>query len=376
MRLSLKLIYLFYFAYLGFYIAPTKLVRNKIKSWLLNASEYDFTDIKEGIRLHLNESPFEPPQFIVDAVKMYLSKGNRYQHPEFLERYRELAAEYSKVEPENIYPSVGADGSIRAIFYNLIEPGDTIVTNYPSYSMYSVYSSVRGTKVIKVNLKEDNEWWRENIDDLLAQAEKAELVIIDDPNNPTGSPMLNGKRELIGQLAENAKGFVVIDEAYYEFGGYTVSPYIYDYPNVLVVRTLSKAFSLASYRLGYTIANEEIVKTLLKSSTPFDIPLPSLIAGITALENSSYIKDVIDTVSRNREILYQGLKNLNLKVYKSITNFLLIKDNRNLQEMLMRHGIAIRKLYDNFYRITVGTEEQCRMVIDKLGEELENSNSK
>lgn len=91
MRLSLKLIYLFYFAYLGFYIAPTKLVRNKIKSWLLNASEYDFTDIKEGIRLHLNESPFEPPQFIVDAVKMYLSKGNRYQHPELLERYRELA---------------------------------------------------------------------------------------------------------------------------------------------------------------------------------------------------------------------------------------------------------------------------------------------
>ncbi|WP_338604796.1 histidinol-phosphate transaminase [Sulfolobus tengchongensis] len=357
-------------------MAPTSLARNKIKSWLLNASEYDFSDIKEGVRLHLNESPFEPPQFIIEAVKNYLSKGNRYQHPELLERYRELTAEYAKVEPNNIYPSVGADGSLRAIFYNLIEPGDTVVVNYPSYSMYSVYSSVRGVKLMRINLKEDNDWWRENFDELLSKSKNAELVVIDDPNNPTGSPMLSAKKELISQLAENTKGFLVVDEAYYEFGGYTVAPLIYDYPNLLVVRTLSKAFSLASYRLGYLIANDEIVKALMKSSTPFDIPLPSLIAGITALENPSYVKNVVETIRRNREILYQGLKSLNLKVYKSITNFLLIKDDRDLQGILLKRGIAIRKLYDNFYRITVGTEEQCRLVIEKLGDELENSNPK
>jgi len=342
---------------------------------LLNANEYDFSDIKNGIRLHLNESPFEPPQFIIEAVKSYLSKGNRYQHPELIGRYRELAAEYAKVEPDNIYPSLGADGSIRAIFYNFVEPGDTVVINYPSYSMYSVYSSVKGTKIIRINLKEDNDWWKTDFDELLKQAENAELVVIDDPNNPTGSPMLWAKRDLISQLAENTKGFIVVDEAYYEFAGYTVAPLIYEYPNLLVIRTLSKAFSLASYRLGYLIANEEIVKALLKSSTPFDIPLPSLIAGIAALENPSYVKDIVNEINKNKEILYNGLKKLNLKVYRSMTNFLLIKDKRNLWEMLIKHDIAIRKLYDSFYRITVGTEEQCRIVIEKLGEELENSNT-
>ncbi|TRM90486.1 histidinol-phosphate transaminase, partial [Sulfolobus sp. B1] len=151
---------------------------------------------------------------------------------------------------------------------------------------------------------------------------------------------------------------------------------IYEYPNLLVVRTLSKAFSLASFRLGYLIANEEIVKALMKTATPFDIPLPSLIAGIEALQNYSYVKEVVEMINRNKEILYNNLKKMNLKVYRSLANFLLVRDKRDLWKMLIKHGIAIRKLYDDFYRISVGTEEQCNMLIEKLGGELENSNTK
>ncbi|AOL15870.1 histidinol-phosphate transaminase [Sulfolobus sp. A20] len=363
-------------SYIGFCIAPTNLIRNKLKSWLLTAEEYDFTDIKEGTRLHLNESPLEPPKFIIEAVKNYLDKGNRYQHPDLIRRYRELAAEYAKVELDNIYPSVGADGSLRAVFYNLLEPGDLVVTNFPSYSMYSVYTKARGARIVRVDLIEDKEWWRMNLEKVLELAKNAELVVIDDPNNPTGSPMLGGKKDLVAQLAENTKGFVLIDEAYHEFANYTVSPLIYEYPNLLVVRTLSKAFSLASFRLGYLIANEEIVKALMKTATPFDIPLPSLIAGIEALQNYSYVKEVVEMINRNKEILYNNLKKMNLKVYRSLANFLLVRDKRDLWKMLIKHGIAIRKLYDDFYRISVGTEEQCNMLIEKLGGELENSNTK
>ncbi|TRM96325.1 histidinol-phosphate transaminase, partial [Sulfolobus sp. B1] len=222
--MSSKLIYLFYLSYIGFCIAPTNLIRNKLKSWLLTAEEYDFTDIKEGTRLHLNESPLEPPKFIIEAVKNYLDKGNRYQHPDLIRRYRELAAEYAKVELDNIYPSVGADGSLRAVFYNLLEPGDLVVTNFPSYSMYSVYTKARGARIVRVDLIEDKEWWRMNLEKVLELAKNAELVVIDDPNNPTGSPMLGGKKDLVAQLAENTKGFVLIDEAYHEFANYTVSP--------------------------------------------------------------------------------------------------------------------------------------------------------
>ncbi|BDC19657.1 histidinol-phosphate transaminase [Acidianus sp. HS-5] len=366
-----KFLNLFQPFYQGFRIAPTE-----IPKWLKEAKEYDYSDIKEGIRLHLNESPYSPPSFVIQAVEKYLSQGNRYQHPDLTSRFKELAAEYNKVEPSNIFPTPGGDGALRATFYNFLNPGDQVAYNFPSYSMYSVYSAVRGLKVNKVNLIENGDWWKEDLDKLLDYAKDSKLVIIDDPNNPTGSPMLKANKEIISTLAENIKGFLVLDEAYYEFSGYTAASLVNEYPNVMIVRTLSKAFSLASYRVGYLIANKEVVNALTKTSTPFDVALPSLIAGITALENSSYAKNIVNEITENREYLYSSLKRLGLKVYKSVTNFLLIKDNRDLLTPLMERKIAIRKPLDGFYRITVGTKEQCEILVKALGEILESGNSK
>jgi len=357
--------------YQGFRIAPTE-----IPKWLKEAKEYDYSDIKEGIRLHLNESPYSPPNFIIQEVEKYLSQGNRYQHPDLTSRFKELAAEYNKVEPSNIFPTPGGDGALRAIFYNFLNPGDAVTYNFPSYSMYSVYSTVRGLKVNKVNLVENGDWWKEDIDKLLDFAKKSKLVVIDDPNNPTGSPMLKANKELISTLAESINGFLVLDEAYYEFSGYTAASLVNEYPNVMIVRTLSKAFSLASYRIGYLIANKEVVDALTKTSTPFDVALPSLIAGITALENPSYARKIVNEITENREYLYSSLKKLGLKVYKSVTNFLFVKDNRDLLNPLMERKIAIRKPIDGFYRITVGTREQCEILVKALGEILESGNSK
>ncbi|PVU76481.1 histidinol-phosphate transaminase, partial [Acidianus hospitalis] len=136
------------------------------------------------------------------------------------------------------------------------------------------------------------------------------------------------------------------------------------------------AFSLASYRIGYLIANKEVVDALTKTSTPFDVALPSLIAGITALENPSYARKIVNEITENREYLYSSLKKLGLKVYKSVTNFLFVKDNRDLLNPLMERKIAIRKPIDGFYRITVGTREQCEILVKALGEILESGNSK
>jgi len=284
-------------------------------------------------------------------------------------------ASYSKVEPKNVYPTPGGDGAIRAIFYNLTQPNDKIVINAPSYSMYKVYSSVRGLKQVRVNLIENGKWWMMDWDKFLDETRGARLVVIDDPNNPTGSPMLKANEDKIRALTEVVNGFVLIDEAYYEFSGYSVAKLIDKYPNLMVVRTLSKAFSLASYRVGYLIANEEIIKNLMKASTPFDIALPSLIAGITALENPSYVKQVVDEITKNREYLIKGLEKLGLKVYNSLTNFVFVKDERNLLTPLLNKGIAIRKPMQGYYRISVGTREQIDVLLNYLGEVIENSNS-
>ena len=285
-------------------------------------------------------------------------------------------ANYSKVEPENVYPTPGGDGALRAVFYNLTQPNDKVVINSPSYSMYKVYSSVRGLRLVRVNLIENGKWWMMDWDKFIEEARGARLVVIDDPNNPTGSPMLKADEEKIRALTEVVNGFVLIDEAYYEFSGYSVVKLIDKYPNLMVVRTLSKAFSLASYRVGYLIANEEIIKILMKASTPFDIALPSLIAGITALENPSYVKQVVDEITKNREYLIKGLEKLGLKVYNSLTNFVFVKDERDLLTPLLNKGVAIRKPLQGYYRISVGKREQIDVLLNYLGEIIENSNSK
>ncbi|MCG3108678.1 Aspartate aminotransferase [Metallosphaera sp. J1] len=358
----------------GILIAPTD-VKDIIYPWLKEAKEYDFSDIKDGIRLHLNESPYSPPDFVLDAVKKYLVQGNRYQHPDLTKRFKELAAEYNRVEPEEIFPTPGGDGAIRSVFLNLSMPGDRVVLNQPSYSMYSVYSSFRGLNQVRVPLKEEGDWWKEDWEKLVKEVRDARLVAIDDPNNPTGSPMIMGDEGRLRELVETTKGIVLLDEAYYEFSGYTASRLVSKYPNLMIVRTMSKAFSLASFRVGYLIANRDVVKALEKGSTPFDVALPSLVAGITALENPGYARRIAQEISENREELYRGLVSLGMKTYRSITNFLLFRHSGELVEPLMKRGVAIRNPVRGFYRVSVGTREQCRIFLDKLGEVLENSNT-
>ncbi|MCY0849947.1 histidinol-phosphate transaminase [Sulfuracidifex metallicus] len=356
----------------GFIIAPTE-IKNKIKSWLLQAKEYDFTDIKEGIRLHLNESPFRPPEVVIESASKAMLNCNRYQNPELLERFRELVAEYNKVDKDMVYASPGADGSLRSIFYNFLSPSSTIVINNPSYSMYKVYSSTVGLKLKEIQLKPIGEWWVEDNEALVNASREAEITVIDNPNNPTGSPVLT--KDIVKEVAETTKGLVLVDEAYFEFYGKSVIDLISDYPNLMVVRTLSKAFSMASFRVGYTIADKEIVKALMKSSTPFDIALPSLVAGITAMENRGYVKGIVDEIKRNRETMLLGLRRLGLKVYNSVTNFLLVDSDKDIWNDLWRYGIAIRKLSEH-YRISIGTREEVEMLLKVLGDFLEDSNTK
>lgn len=317
------------------------------------------------MRLHLNEPPLPPPKFVVSRVIEVLEGCNRYD-PRPFGRFRELLAEYAGVDVANVYPFLGGDGALRALFYVLTEAGDTVTLLNPTYVMYPIFASNRGLRVETVRLTEGDEWWYVDFSELVSAAKRSYLTIVDDPNNPTGSPMLGGDRRLVGELASATKGFLVVDETYYEFSGYTVVPLIRDYDNVVAVRSLSKAFSLAGFRLGYLVASEELVEVLSKAYTPFDIPLPSLAAGIAALENRWYFREVVGLVESNRRYLIDGLRRLGLKVFNSLTNYVLVKDSRDIREILLRHGIAVRSVGKGLYRISVGSRESCSKVIEVL----------
>jgi len=332
----------------------------------LDIESYSYSEVSNAIRLHLNECLFPPPDEVLNAIVNSIKGVNFYPNVDMFNRFRTLLAEYAKVDIDNVYPFTGADSALRAIYFILTEPGNSVLYIEPTFSVIKIYARIRRLNEIIIESYPMGEWWRVDIDQLIEKARDADLVIIVDPNNPTGSPILYGDKNLISTLCESTKGFIVIDETYYEFSGYTATPLVNTYPNLIVVRSLSKAFCLAGLRLGYVIADKRIINVLSKPFTPFDIPTPSIAAGIAALENRGYVDRVVNMVKTLREYMYNELRRLGIEVYRSLTNFLLIRDKRDLRSMFMRNGIAIKSLGNDLYRITIGSEEMCRKVIDIL----------
>ncbi|MCS7111121.1 MAG: aminotransferase class I/II-fold pyridoxal phosphate-dependent enzyme [Ignisphaera sp.] len=323
---------------------------------------------ENGVRLHLNECPWPPPSHVIVEAIQALHKVNLYPDANMFRKLRELLGEYNDIDPENIYPFAGADNALRALFYNLVEPGDAVEFVKPTFNMIPILASLRGLHSIVVTSYECGEWWCIDVERLIDYADKAVMVVLVDPNNPTGSPILKGDRELLSILAKKVNGFIVVDETYYEFSGYTLADMVEEYPNLVIVRSLSKAFCLAGLRLGYIIAHRELVNILSKPYTVFDIPTPTLAAGIAALENHTYVSGVVAKVIELREWMYSELRKLGFSVYRSLANFLLIKDRRNLKNHMLKHGIVIKSVDENLYRITIGSEDACREAVRILGE--------
>lgn len=340
----------------------------RLKKRVLSAESYKYEEVCGSLRLHLNECLYNPPPHIVEAVDRVIAESNLYPHLDMFNGFRELLAKYSKVDIDMVYPFPGADSALRTLFYALTDPGDAVLFLRPTFSMIDVYSDFFGLKKNIIELVESGDTWSIDFSRLTELSKDSNLVVIVDPNNPTGSPIFSGRRELLELVAVNTKGFVVVDETYHEFSGYTVANYVNDFPNVIVVRSLSKAFCLAGFRLGYVIANPHVLKNVTKVLTPFDIPTPSLAAGIAALENLYYHVKVIESVKLMREKLYQELKSMGFKVYKSYANFLLIKDNRQLDKHLLSHGIAIKKVGKDLYRMGIGSEEAANRLLQALRE--------
>lgn len=327
---------------------------------------YSYSEVECVERLHLNECPSPPPSEVLHAIINSVGDVNKYPSVDMFSKFRMLLAEYVGTDVGNVYPFVGADSALREIYFLLSEPGNTVLRIEPSYGMLRVLANVRMLKEVVVRSYPSNDLWVVDVDELIQNSGRADLIVIADPNNPTGGPVLHGDKKLVGALCESTKGFVIVDETYYEFSGYTVAPLVNSYPNLIVVRSMSKAFCLAGLRLGYIVADRGVIEVLSKPYTPFDIPTPSLAAGIAALENRDYVKRVVDKIKSLREYMFNELKSIGIEVYRSLTNFLLVRDSRDIKLILMDHGIAVKGLGENLYRITIGSEAACRKVIEVL----------
>ena len=315
------------------------------------------------IFLDANENPFDDEQH----------KWNRYPDP-LQKDIKKKLSEIKGIASENIFLGNGSDEAIDLLFRIFCKGGESnVITCPPTYGMYKVSSSIHNVENIEVSLLED---FQLDVDAILKVAnEQSKMLFLCSPNNPTGNSL---RKDDIQNLLENFNGIVIIDEAYIDFSAQ--KSWIHQlerYQNLVVLQTLSKAWGLASARLGMAFANPELTKLLNKVKPPYNISGPSQKLVLESLNNKEAFDKQVKAILAERDKLNQKLQDIPgvKKVYPSDANSILIKiiNAKSIYQKLIEKGIVVRdrsnvKLCDDCLRITVGTEKENQNLISALME--------
>ena len=319
------------------------------------------------IKLNTNESPYPPAPSVVAAMDHEQVELLRLYSDPTAKGLKEKLAQLYGVKPENVFVSNGSDEVLNFAFMAFGEQG--VVFPEISYGFYEVFGDLYGLDCEKIPLNEDFSI------DCKAYCGKKKMVVIANPNAPTGMSISLGQIEEI--LKTNPGNVVIIDEAYVDFGGETALPLLEKYDNLLITRTFSKSRCLAGGRLGYGFARAEIIADLEKikySTNPYNVNRLTLLLGEKTVEAESYYREKCGEVIETREWTRLQLENLGFRVLPSQTNFLFAKtdkmDGGELYEKLKAKGILVRHFSNpkisQFNRITIGTKAQMERFIDTI----------
>jgi histidinol-phosphate aminotransferase len=341
------------------------LLRKNIKDLKPYSSARSEFKGKEGVFLDANENAFGSP----------LSENfNRYPDPLQLD-VKDKLGKIKGLPIQNIFLGNGSDEAIDILFRAFCEPGvDEVIICPPTYGMYEVSANINNVAVVKVPLTQETfQLDTENI--LKAISVNTKLIFICCPNNPTGNGV---KWADIKTIVENFKGVVVIDEAYINYARYrSLIPELLNYPNLVILQTLSKAWGLAGLRIGMAFASEPIIDIFNKIKPPYNINTVSQKLALEALNNIDQVNSWIKETVAERDLLIQEVNQLPyvLKVYPSDANFILVKTNDPLAiyNYLVTKKIIIRdrskvELCEGCLRMTVGTKEENKTLIETLKE--------
>lgn len=313
------------------------------------------------VRLDKNEVPYSPPYQVVEAARKGLSDLNRYMDGGEQHTVCELLAAYTGVHSQHILLSPGSELLLREIVH-IFSRKSQVVTVSPSF-LPTVYTADRfAAKRLSIRLSPPD--FKLDPVILLSEVDQFSLVVIDNPNNPTGQLLVSC--DVLASIAKNHHVYIVIDEAYYEFSGITCVKLVEEHPNVCVVRTLDKAFGLAGMRIGYAVAGEQFIKAL---AIPFMfLPKPSLCAAAQALRDTSYMQKNVNKIIEERSYLQQALNLSNTRVFPTYANFLLVKSCiLDIVEQLKARNIWVsdlsNQLPQGYFRVTVGTHEENKSFI-------------
>ena len=328
-------------------------------------------DEQQIIKLDANENPYGTSPEIMSALAN-VQYYHIYPDPAQVQ-LREAIAEYAGFQPENIIAGTGADEIIDIVCRLLLEPNDEVLSFVPTFSYYAHVIALNKGRYLEIPRESDFSISLETVNQL--DLSRCKLVILCSPNNPSGN-LLPGE---VLQYFLQKDLIVMLDEAYYEFSSRTFASEILNHGNLIVLRTFSKCFAMAGLRVGYGIGATKLISTLMKIKPPFSVNIAAEVALKTCLNNLPSYSQQVEEIKKTREWSLQQLRRFDqLQVYPSESNFILCRlknaDAAQLTRQLERSGILIRyfatdRLKDCI-RISVGTLEQMRTLVERLGEIL------
>jgi histidinol-phosphate aminotransferase len=330
-------------------------------------------DIVNGLRLDRNEKVDNWSDKFYEKVFRKLPKSFWSTYPDHNEIYKKLS-KYLKVHEDQILISSGMDGSIGHIFNFLTKPGDNVGVLSPTYAMYYVYSKIFRCKLFKFE-KYENLKLQFDVDLKLFLKKKPKILFLPNPNQPIENYFNLQKLEKITLQCLKVGCLVVIDEAYYMFGSKSALPLIKKFPNLVVLRNFSKAFGVASARIGVTVSSKKIMKLLSNARPAHEIPSPSIAVGEYLLDNMSLVKKSVQNVIEGRNYCKKELLKLKFKSKGNFGNYLLVnlreKFIKNLIcEELKKNKIYVKnfkdKILKNYILVTVGPKNSMRKFIKVL----------
>lgn len=328
------------------------------------------------IKLNTNENPYGPSPKVLQALQAEVADSLRLYPDPNADRLKAAIAEFHGLTPAQVFVGNGSDEVLAHTFQALLKHDAPLLFPDITYSFYPVYCALYGIQYQTIPLTDAFEI---NVDDY---RQPNGGIIFPNPNAPTGRLLKVSEIERL--LQANSDSVVAIDEAYIDFGGQSAVTLVNRYPQLLVIHTLSKARSLAGLRVGYALGQPDLIEALIRVKDSFNsYPLDRLaITGATAaMQDRAHFESTCRKVIATREHLVEELEKLNFEVLPSGANFIFAKharrDGAELTAKLRERSIIVRHFKTPqriapFLRITIGTEDQCRMLVAALREILEN----
>ena len=323
---------------------------------------------KNIVKLNANENPYPPSPKVFEAIKNFDCNALRFYPDANASAFKQAMAEYYGVEAENVFLGNGSDDVLALCFQAFFNGNKPIAFPDITYSFYPVWCRLFRIPYKNYPLNND---FRINIEDY---REENGGVVIPNPNAPTS---LGEGRGFIEKLMEyNADSIVIIDEAYVDFGCYSSVELTKKYDNLIVTGTFSKSRSLAGMRIGYAIASQELISVLeaVKNSyNSYTVNSVSMAAGTAAIRDKEYFENTVSKVIATRERVGKEMRKLGFTVLDSQTNFIFAThDSKNMKdyfEWLKTQKVFIRYFnlprIDNYVRITVGTDDEMDVFLEK-----------